>query len=326
MDSFSSCQYFDDNSSFSPLFGSYNYQNDLNGLNFPLDEGSRDESADLNKINKEDELYPFNAIPFSIQSTCLISKTNNSPEFKNEIKLNEKIEQSPRIQFKKQENHNLIGIKIKRDDIRKKSCGRIKKGSDEIGFHTKYSEDNIIVKMKNYLFNSIKDLLNNSFIYPNLNQKPFLKLVKGKNQSIKRDVNLELLKTKLKDIFSEDISCKYSTKDKSNNIVLIQKIYEEQKETDIIQILELTFGELLNIFRGTVLPELQEKITHIHYIKEKFRCLPDYLKKITTEERKNGENEGNIQTHLDKIKELSMNFEEWFIKKRSRFSKIDYEF
>ena len=247
-------------------------------------------------INKEDKIVRLNNIPWQEQSTGATSR-----------------------------NQNLIGKKTVREDIKEKNRGRKKKSSNEVGTHTKYSADNIIIKIKITILNSIKDLLNSSFIYLNSNQKQFLKLVKGKNKSIKREDNLELISSKIKDIFSEDISSKYSANDKNHNLVLIQKIYEERKETDIIQILELTFGDLLNIFRGTISPELENKISHINYIKEKFRCLPDYLEKIISEEKKNGETEDNIKAYVDKIKDLCMNFEDWFNRKRIRKSKKEDE-
>ena len=234
-------------------------------------------------INKEDKIARLNNIPWQEQSTGATSR-----------------------------NQNLIGKKTAREDIKEKNRGRKKKSSNEVGTHTKYSADNIIIKIKITILNSIKDLLNSSFIYLNSNQKQFLKLVKGKNKSIKREDNLELLSSKIKDIFSEDISSKYSANDKNHNLVLIQKIYEERKETDIIQILELTFGELLNIFRGTISNELQKKISSIKYFKEKFRCLTDFIEKVKYEESKKGETEENIKEYINKIKDLSMNYEEWF--------------
>ena len=104
---------------------------------------------------------------------------------------------------------------------------------------------------------------------------------------------------------------------------LINKIYEENVETNVIQILELTFGDLLNIFRETITNELQEKIRLINYIKENFKCLPYFLEKIIADEKANGEIEDNINVYVDKIKELSMNYEKWFNKKRTRKTKND---
>ena len=55
---------------------------------------------------------------------------------------------------------------------------------------------------------------------------------------------------KIKDILSQEkISTKYSTFQENENEIIINKIYEEGKETRIIKILELTFKELFIIFR-----------------------------------------------------------------------------
>ena len=49
------------------------------------------------------------------------------------------------------------------------------------------------------------------------------------------------MKTKFKDIFSNDISPKFKTIEKQDNKILIEEIYPEKKQYLIIFILELTF-------------------------------------------------------------------------------------
>ena len=317
---------YDDNYSFSELLGYKDQfciiENDIQ--NNPIDEPSINEPEQQflsnNKPKKNDTLLNKNN-PFLTQSTNFISKINNFPEKNNEeVKENKIIKENSLEQFIKEENQNFIGNKTRREDKEKNNYGRKKKDSEEIGAHTKYNEDNIIAKIKNYIFNSARNSLNNSFIFPNPKRKLFFRLELGNYNSIKKDINLQLLNTKLKDIFS-DISLKYySNKDKNHNISLIQKIYEEEKETDIIKILELTFGELLNIFRGTISDELQEKISHITHILEKFGGMSVCIHQITVEGKKNGETEENIKKYTDKFKDLTMNLEKWFNEKTGRRS------
>ena len=62
--------------------------------------------------------------------------------------------------------------------------------------------------------------------------------------------NERLLTIKISDILSEkEISLKYRLLDKFENRKIIDKIYDEKKERNVIKILELTFEELFIIFR-----------------------------------------------------------------------------
>ena len=312
-----------DDSSHSNIFLDKSYQNDI------LNESQNyfGDSSIEERINEHSGRFGINSpsnkninILYNLnneqQSTGFNSKINNFSEIINQNKI---VKKNP---IKEGENQNLIGKKTKRDNKDEKEFGRKKKGSAQVKFHTKYNDDNIITKIKIFILNSARDLLNSSFIY--FNQKLFLKIAKIKYQSIKKDIILKLLSTKLKNIFSDNISLKYSTiNNKNYNMDLINKIYEENVETNVIQILELTFGDLLNIFRGTISNELQEKIRFINNIKENFKCLPYFLEKIIADEKANDEIEDNINVYVNKIKKLSMNYEEWFNKKRTRKTKND---
>ena len=252
------------------------------------------------------------------------NKDNHTP-IQNEISKNENTKTNSFNQVNKEDNRKFLGKKTKKDDVKKTSQGRKKKGSKETGNHTKYDDDNIMEKIKIFLYNSGKDFANMSFTLENkVRKKEFLKLLKGKINSIQKEANLELLNTKLKDIFNDKISSRFSATDENHNINLIKEIYEdeEKKEINVIRILELKFGELLNIFRGTIPQELQEKISYINNINE-FKRLEDLLKKIEKKEQNNGESEENIKKYLDKIKKRSMDYEEWFKNKKSRSKKKD---
>ena len=208
-----------------------------------------------------------------------------------------------------------------------KNCGRKKKDSGVKGNHTKSKEDNMMAKTKNYIFNGTLDLLNNSFIYttpkllkPSKNdyENEFLKIDSKITHSIKKENNLSLLDMKLKNLLSNEISSKYTTIDKDHNKKLIEKIYEEKKETNIINILELTFREVLDIFRGTTSPELEKKINEINNMKEKFRNIENFFEKIKTQEIDKKEKEDFIVNYMANLKELCMNFQSWFSDKNGR--------
>lgn len=224
-------------------------------------------------------------------------------------------------------NKNYLCKKTNREITEnEKIFGRKKKGSKEDRTHTKKNKDNMILKIKNYFINSILVLLNSSFIFrgpeffedsPHTNK--FLKIEAKINRNIKKDDSINMLDQKLKDILSNDVSPKYFSIDKKHNEELIQKILEQNKEKNIINILELTYKEMLDIFRGTVNDELKEKIKDIETL-DHFSKIDDFLETIKIKEQKNGESEEFIKDYIEKITELCKEFESWFRNKRNRKS------
>ena len=194
------------------------------------------------------------------------------------------------------------------------------------GIHSKFKEDNMILKIKNFLFNSILFSLNNSLIYNYQNDRlinpklkfQFLKIDCDKNYAIDKDTNLNLLKTKVKDLLNENISEKYKIINKNNNKELIKKIYEEKKEINVINILELTYGEFLDMFRGTNSSELKNKM--LQNIKEKCN-MEIFLEKIRRQEIGKGEPTEKVKWYLERLKDLCLNFEKWFENKKGRSRK-----
>ena len=233
----------------------------------------------------------------------------------------------------KNDNENiLLGKKHKKlneeeNNNKYKNCGRKKKDSTEKGIHTKNKEDNMIIKIKIFIFNSVLYLLNNSYIYTvskftitrkNILDNKFLKIDHEITHSIKRKDNLSLLDMKLKCILSNKISSKFSNIDENHNKFLIENIYKEKKEIYIMNILELTFRELLNIFRGTISVELQKKINEINHMMEKFSNMETFLEKIKLQEIDKKESKESIYNYMNALKQLCMNFEKWFKDKLGR--------
>ena len=110
--------------------------------------------------------------------------------------------------------------------------------------------------------------------------------------NLRRKDNERFLKMKISDIiYEQGISCKYSTFNKYYNRKIIDKIYEEKKEINVIKILELTYEELFIIFRRKLNdPEDKEKLKEI---KNKIKGL-DLLE---------NNNYNDIEYLIDKIKE-----------------------
>ena len=273
-------------------------------------------------------------------STNITNKKNFTNEHKIKIVnfINEKTDEKYSLLNEEtiKNNNKNISLGEKRKKLneekaiiksQKKNSGRKRKDSTEKGIHTKYNEDNMIIKIKIFIFNNILNLLNHSFIYiipkftatqKNIIENKFFKINPEITHSIKIKTNKSLLDMKIKNILDNKISPKYSTIDKNHNKVLIQKIYEEKKEKNIIHILELTFRELLNVFRGTISAELQKKINENDNIKKKFLNMEIFIEKIKNQEIDRKDNDEFLMDYIDELKKLCMNFEKCFSDKKGR--------
>ena len=126
------------------------------------------------------------------------------------------------------------------------------------------------------------------------------------SRKIKKKDNLEWLKKKLYQVFSENVSDKCTLYNREYNKYEINKILKENKATDVIKILNKSIGEMLYLFSNNI-------------IVDGFETLEDDM--ITLKEKLIKENEDNIYEYLKKYKNIAMNFEKIFINKSERNDK-----
>ena len=204
-----------------------------------------------------------------------------------------------------------------------KQKGRKKKGESAESNHTKHSEDNMMRKIKSFFMHFIHNIVNKSFKNKNFQ---FLKLNSKISENLKRDFNLKLLDTKIKDLYEEsDISTKYrrQIKDSSDkNKFLIKIIYEEKKEIETINLLNLTFRELFNIFRRKIKNiddlQLEMKINKIPLLSTGLNDVETFFDEIRAQEIDKNEKNEDINEYLKKIEKLCKYYEEWFLIKKGR--------
>lgn len=223
-------------------------------------------------------------------------------------------------------NHN----KIKNSNYdcwneEKSQCGRKtdeEKRNGKKGIHTKDSEDNKIRKIKSFFGKSLYKFIKNSF----KEDTDLLKLTIKVNKSLKKDYNERLFKRKLRNLFIETkISDKYKLKNVTTNEQLIKKVYNERKDTAVIRILNLTYMDAFNIFRrklkknSKLNPELKKKIEGTQFLdNNKFNDVETFFNKIYKQELQKGENIEDINEYIKNIKNLILNFEDWFAYKVGR--------
>ena len=216
--------------------------------------------------------------------------------------------------------NNNIDENNENNGCKKKKKGRNKKGSDEVGEHTKISPDNIRNKIKTHFFNTfiiflIKILSLNKNISLKKIQTAFIRV-------LSKEKNEELFDMKIKDILCEQpISTKYSTFDRFENKKIIDKIYKENKEINVIKILDLTFDELFIIYRRKL--NNPEDIEELEKIKAKIDDLGLFgdnysLKDVEDLIKKQEKN--NDEEYIKKIKKACIEYKSWFINKKTRNS------
>ncbi len=260
----------------------------------PQDE-PKDEPKDESKIDKSENSYNTDnstkkTHPFTIKIHSITRKENGN----------------------KTQKKNIIFkiIKIKR----KKKLGRIKNNlkTQYRGKHNKFTEDNIITKIKRNFIEKTRQYINTKYdlcmtAHEHKKIKNFLEK-KSREEIIKisKEKNMKFFQSKLKDIFSSDVSTKCTLHEPDYNKQKIDEIFKiPEKAKEVIDILDKKVSEFYSFYSKDI--EI-----------EGFKTLKDDLTKLRKkmEERK----ENNIEEYLNKYQEIAQNFETITLKKRSRIS------
>ena len=205
----------------------------------------------------------------------------------------------PTIFFPK--DNNTINSNINNDFNKptvpiKKYPGR--KRNDESGCkaHTKFSEDNIIKKIKASFMRHLNEKLNKSLRFTSV-YKTFYKLTSKIAKNLKKDDNIRLMNMTIREIYEEYPSDDtHSSSAKKNNYNLIQELYFENVYTKTINILNSKYIDLLKTIEA-----------------KEFIC-----KEIENKIKKKIENSDDRIVYMSKLKNLLEHFKEWFTKKHER--------
>ena len=231
---------------------------------------------DFNKYEKIEDLFKIDNNQISFEYTFSNLKELEQNVYFNlinedENKFDKKFAEN--IQWKEREK-----ILSKRPFKEKKDLGRKKKEYEGLGLHNKFSDDNIIRKVKNTILKCIMEFINQKIktVYgykyeKDAKEKKLYKLKQNQSISSRIDYNKNFLHKTLDEIFSADISSKYSIHLMTHNKNLIESLIndeDEQKRNVFIKIFNLTFLDCLNHFRGS------QKFEELEGVNE----LEDYLK------------------------------------------------
>ena len=295
-------------------------------------EGNENFDSEKNKISNESSKdYKKENISFDINLNN--NYKNKEKEEKNYLVDNKekeiifKLEKIP----KSEKTNDNLSKKIRN---KKNNCGRKKKSDNNKRKHNKSCGDNIIIKIKGYFFTFIRDITKNNFINKTLY---FRKLPYKFISKLSKKFNVRLMNMQMKDILSEiPITTKNKKSHKFENKFIVEKLYKEEKEKKVIQILDLTFRELFIIFRRKLnyvgdkaeLEIISKKIEDLDLLKDNNYKDINYLIDQIRNKSKNMDEDSDTEITQDDyekyIKELRYFcciYEKWFKKKIARNSK-----
>lgn len=189
-------------------------------LNLPL--SNFDNSLD-NIFFREEALSNYDSINQNQNFIPNINVSNPINNYGNEENLNSKNKRGRKTNMQK-----AMGIK---------------------GKHTKFIDGNKLRKAKVIIFQAIFQIIN-LFLKRIDKNKQIKRLKNEQTKELGIEYNRRLLKTKIKDIFSKDISSKYKNVNSDYNEKIITSIYDKKEENiEVIKFLEKTLEECLQDFK-----------------------------------------------------------------------------
>ena len=262
---------------------------------------------DVQDINESKTIKTFN---HSFDEGSFESQSNNLSinylKSSNNIKTNENndLKKIKKENLQNQKKLKFVVRNCEKDNkifsIKKKvKLGRIKKNSNKQGKHNKYYKDNIIRRFKVHLMNNIYDFINSSFkINEKFKKQKQIKFIRKLSsyeiKLISKKDNIKWLNSSIKTVFSQKISTKISSFHSDYNKNLIESIYDDKKETKVINILDKTIREMWLIYISDINDEFFNG----------FAKLKDDINKL----RNMGETEYYIKLYID----IAHKFEEIF--------------
>jgi hypothetical protein len=192
-----------------------------------------------------------------------------------------------------------------------KKIGRIKKDSSLKGIHNKFSQDNIIRKIKRRFHANLRLYINNEYkkyiCTKNQRKKNINNWIKKINpkisSEIRKEENLKWFESKIYQIFSENISKRYSSYNPDLNKRKIERLIKLNEATNVINILNTNIGTIFNKYVNN------EKIVG-------FKTLKDDVEELKKDMEKT--NQENIKEYLSKYEYVAKNLKNIFLKKNQR--------
>ena len=248
-----------------------------------------------NSYNNMDSISLYDGLSFSedhiYQKEILYSENKSESHCKN-TNTNEKMSElktKPKTNDLKNENNEktnqneTVGTNL---TFTKKKRGR----PGTTGNHNKFSDDNIRIKSKHFVLKSVLDFINKKIeekYNGNIGKGIFIKkllIINQKQQSnASIQFNKDFLDKNLEDIFSVNISTRYTTYPPYHNKILIKDLLkdkDEDKTEYFKKLFSLTFSDCIKHFRGSQIIEELEGMKGFDDIKSEIGNDEYYLKQV----------------------------------------------
>jgi len=218
-------------------------------------------------------------------------------------------------------NKNIphINEKTKKKGRKKKSEKNNESLAKDQNIHTKYDDDNIIIKIKTFFLNNFHKFINGLIKESKMKLKKLDPIIKV---NIKQDYNIKLWNTTFKTIYSEEKICKKYNICPDKNKKIIDEIYKNNSDDELIKILNLTFGEIFEIFIKDLKELNSELLTKVEnyeiYKNVEFSNLDYFFNKMKEEGKKDGQSDEFIEDYINEIKTKCIYFKNWFDEKIGR--------
>jgi len=263
----------------------------------------------LNRADKDIDLYKIKTNPDNIkmkyENFCEINyNTHLIPTNENNISfLGEDFGEIAKGLNKNRKIFKIIKIN--------KKIGRIKSNSTLKGFHNKLSQDNIIRKIKGRFHEKLRLYINTEyrkyFFKKNKNSAKIINWLKKINpkvsRKIKKEENLKWFKSKIYEIFSENVSLRYSLYSPNSNKKKIERLISVNEAKNVIDILNTDIETFYDKYIN------DEKIEGFKTLKNDIEELKTYMEKT---------NQEKIKEYLSKYEYTAKNLKKIFRQKNSR--------
>ena len=213
---------------------------------------------------------------------------------------------------------------------KKTKCGRkTLENTKTDNIHDKFKGDNIMRKIKVHILQEkIISIINNSLKSKKTGKKKLLKLSQKDLTSLKKDKNLELMNTTLKEIYTKNkIGDKYLDNKAKYNEKLINEIYSNDEYIELQKLLNLTFIEFYNIYTHKVIQKdldenLFQKMKNISFFNSNnFQGFDVYINNLKEKNKKKGMSDDENDTYINTFKYYCRIYKEWFENKVGRNEK-----
>ena len=258
----------------------------FNGI-FPYKSDQDDFPFDLKPIDSQQKLYENNIIEYGTKPIFIIKKkSSNSNEMDEDNKELNAFFNTNNLDFIR--NQTLLETESPKKEL--SSLNKKRERSQASQKHDKFSDDSFKRVVKHQVIENLKSFINDKIAKKynnNIGHGLFIKKLLGMNQKIKKDssvdFNKDFLNESLGEIFSGDISTRYTNYPLDHNKTLIQSLVNE-KNNDVrnyfLNLFKLTFLDALKHFRGTHKTEELDGLTGMDSIRKEYKNNPDFLQNL----------------------------------------------